>query len=72
MNSRDPERAAHDENRQRRQHAVPREAEIPGARRVVGRHSITSLFDNRQYLRSNIAVAEFGSISHAAKVLGTT
>ena len=38
----------------------------------MGRHAITSLFDNRQHLRAIIAVAEFGSISHAAKALGTT
>ena len=38
----------------------------------MGRHAITSLFDNRQHLRTIIAVAEFGSISHAARVLGTT
>ena len=38
----------------------------------MGRHAITSLFDNRQHLRAIVAVAEFGSISHAAKALGTT
>ena len=38
----------------------------------MGRYTITSLFDNRQHLRTIVAVAEFGSISHAAKVLGTT
>ena len=38
----------------------------------MGRHAITSLFDNRQHLRTIIAAAEFGSISHAARVLGTT
>ena len=38
----------------------------------MGRHAITSLFDNRQHLRAIIAVAEFGSISQAAKALGTT
>ena len=38
----------------------------------MGRHAITSLFDNRQHLRTVVAVAEFGSISHAAKALGTT
>lgn len=39
---------------------------------MEGRYSITSLFDNRQHLRTIVAVAEFGSISHAAKALGTT
>ena len=39
---------------------------------MVGRHATTSLFDNRQHLRAIVAVAEFGSISHAAKALGTT
>ena len=38
----------------------------------MGRHAITSLFDNRQHLRTIVAVAEFGSITHAAKALGTT
>ena len=33
---------------------------------------MTSLFDNRQHLRAIVAVAEFGSISHAAEVLGTS
>ena len=38
----------------------------------MGRYNITSLFDNRQHLRTIVAVAEFGSISHAARALGTT
>ena len=38
----------------------------------MGRHAITSLFDNRQHLRAIVAVAEFGSITHAARALGTT
>ena len=38
----------------------------------MGRHAITSLFDNRQHLRAIVAVAEFGSIPHAARALGTT
>ena len=38
----------------------------------MGRYNITSLFDNRQHLRTIVAVAEYGSISHAAKALGTT
>lgn len=38
----------------------------------MDRHAITSLFDNRQHLRAIVAVAEFGSIPHAAKALGTT
>ena len=38
----------------------------------MGRHAITSLFDNRQHLRTIVAVAEFGSIPHAARALGTT
>ena len=38
----------------------------------MGRYTITSLFDSRQHLRTIVAVAEFGSISHAAEALGTT
>ena len=38
----------------------------------MGRYNITSLFDSRQHLRAIVAVAEFGSISHAAEALGTT
>ena len=38
----------------------------------MGRHAITMLFDDRQHLRTVVAVAEFGSITHAAKALGTT
>ena len=51
---------------------VEKRVETPGARRTVGRYTITSLFDSGQHLRAVIAVAEFGSISHAAKALGTT